>query len=393
MRPPYFHPITRLATCAVLAASALVSCGPASKEKAAGTNDAVQAPATDTSRNQVRILTWADYFSPEVCEEFTRKTGISIEWRYYENLAEMNALLRSEPDAFDVVVLDDMSLSELIETHHLKDIHQPSIPNLKNIDARWMDKPFDKGNRFSVPYMWGTTLVAYRKDKIPNPDQSWNLLWDEKLKGRILMLNEKSDLYAVTLLSLGLQFKDENEQNLLRCTAKLLDQVEKTDARYTDIYEAKDKLVAGDCWAFLAYSGDAAVLVSENPDVGYFIPREGAPLWLDSFAIPKNTPNSGAAHAFIDFMSKPEMAAGNANFLSYATANRAATEFLKPELLSDPAIYPPEEILSRCAFIPIGSFNDTVTNRGMKEIFDPSTPGNWPPPPGPMPRHPPMNRW
>ena len=89
-------------------------------------------------------------------------------------------------------------------------------------------------------------------------------------------------------------------------------QVEKTDARYTDIYEAKDKLVAGDCWAFLAYSGDAAVLVSENPDVGYFIPREGAPLWLDSFAIPKNTPNSGAAHAFIDFMSKPVMAAGNA---------------------------------------------------------------------------------
>ena len=264
----------------------------------------------------------------------------------------MNALLRSEPDAFDVVVLDDMSLSELHRDRSFEGHHQPSIPNLKNIDARWMDKPFDKGNRFSVPYMWGTTLVAYRKDKIPNPEQSWNLLWDEKLKGRILMLNEKSDLYAVTLLSLGLEFKDENEQNLLRCTTKLLDQVEKTDARYTDIYEAKDKLVAGDCWAFLAYSGDAAVWWRKTRIWGISSRRKAPRSGSTASRFRKDTPNSGAAHAFIDFMSKPEMAAGNANFLSYATANRAATEFLKPELLSDPAIYPPEEILSAAPSSP-----------------------------------------
>ena len=320
--------------------------------------------------SRVSVLSWKDYFSPEVCQQFTKDTGIEIDWRYFENLEEMNALLRSEAGAFDIVVLDDMSLAELQQLQILHPLDLARVPNLPNIDPRWLDLPFDRKNQYSVPFMWGTTLVAYRKDKIPEPQKSWGLLWDEKLRGRVVMLTEKSDVYAVTLLSLGLRFTDNTDDNLRRCTEKLKQQAETVDARYTDIYAAKDALLAGDCWAFLAYSGDAAGLVEKDENVDYFIPKEGAPLWLDSFAMPREAPHPEAGYRFINYMTEAKAAAGNANFLSYATANRAARPFLNPDLLANPEINPPEEVLSRCAFIPTGSFDDAVTNRGMKEILD-----------------------
>ena len=324
----------------------------------------------DLTAKTVRILTWRDYFSPEICEQFSKESGLQIEWRYYENLGEMNALLRSEPDGFDVMVVDDMSLTELIETKLLAKIDKNLLPEWKNIDERYTDKYFDPGNAYSVPYMWGTTLVAYRKDKVQNPEESWNLLWDERLKGKILMLNEKSDIYAITLQLLGIGFGAATPENLEKCTAKLLEQVEKVEVDYTDIITAKEKVLTGEYWAFLAYSGDAAILKEENPDIAYFIPREGAPLWLDSFAIPREARNVRGAHAFINFMSRPDIAAENANFLSYATANKAALSMVNEELLQDRAIYPAPEVLSKCDFIPRGSFNDYITNQGMKLIFD-----------------------
>ena len=358
------HKITQFGKWAgvLLLAATLGGCG--NKTASPASSPRASAPA------RVSVLSWKDYFSPEVCEQFTKDTGIEIDWRYYENLEEMNALLRSESGAFDVVVLDDMSLAELQELQILHPLDLARVPHFPNIDPRWINLAFDRGNKYSVPFMWGTTLVAYRKDKITDPVKSWALLWDEKLRGHLLMLTEKSDVYAVTMLSLGLRFSDKTDANLDRCTAKLKQQVESVDVRYMDIYAAKEALLKGDCWAFLAYSGDAAGLVEKDENIAYFIPKEGAPLWLDSFAMPREAPHTEAGYRFIDYMTEAKAAAGNANFLSYATANRAALPFLNPDLLANPEINPPEEVLSRCAFIPTGSFDDEVTNRGMKEILD-----------------------
>jgi spermidine/putrescine-binding protein len=325
----------------------------------------------DGAPPRVCVLTWPDYFSDRACEDFTRETGVRIEWRHFENLGEMNALLRSQRDAFDVVVLDDMSLAEHIELKLLRPIDRASIPNFRHIDPRYRDASFDPGNAFSVPYMWGTTLVAYRKDQIADPGKSWRLLWDPALAGKVLMLNEKQDVYAAALHTLGLPPSSDDAGDLERATGLLLEQVDRAGANYADLETIKTKLQAGECWAAMMYSGDAALIASEDPQIGTFIPVEGAPLWLDSFAIPKEAPRTANAHRFIDFMTRPEIAAENANFLAYATANRAAIPMLDPDLRGDETVFPPPEVLARCQFIPkANEKRDALTNQGMKRLFD-----------------------
>lgn len=304
-------------------------------------------------------------------ERFEKETGIGIRWNYFQNLAQMNGMLRSQPDAYDVVVLDDMSLGELIELQLLRPLPQGGIENFGHIDKRYLDLPFDPGNRYSVPYMWGTTLLAYRKDHISNPQMSWELLWQAELSGHIHMINERQDAYSICLLSMGKDLNSSLPEDLEGATEKLLRQAREVGVVYSDLESLKEKLISGECWAAPLYSGDAALIASENENIGFFIPKEGAPLWLDSFAVPKESRNIDEAIAFMDFMSRPDVAAENANHLAYATANRAALPLLNPELRDDPSVFPPEDVLARCGFIRKATQQrDIITNRGMKRIFD-----------------------
>lgn len=362
--PPRFHVWSTAVASAVLLA--LASCAKAPPQAAPP-----EAVAESNRERTVSVYSWEDYFSPAVCEQFEKETGIRIEWHYFMNLGQMNGMLRSQPEAYDVIVLDDMSLGELIELQLLRPLQKEQLPNLSHIDPRYLDLAFDPGNRYSVPYMWGTTLLAYRKDRIANPEQSWELLWKTGLDGRIHMINERQDAYSIVLLSMGKDLNSSDPADLEAATERLLKQAREVGVAYTDLESLKEKLISGDCLAAPLYSGDAALIASENENIGFFIPREGAPLWLDSFAIPRESRNVEEAMAFMDYMSRPEVAAANANHLSYATANRSALPLLSPELRNDPSVFPPEDVLSRCGFIrKANQERDTITNRGMKRIFD-----------------------
>lgn len=328
-------------------------------------------PLPVPSAKVVSVYSWESYFDPEVCAAFEKETGIKIEWHYFQNLGEMNAQLRSLPDAFDVVILDDMSLGELIELQLLRPLPPSSIPNLTHIDTRYLDLPFDPGNGYSVPYMWGTTLLAYRKDHVENPELSWGLLWNPDYRGKVSMINERQDAFSICLMFLGKDINSSSPEDLAAATDKLVEQVESVHVTYGDLESLKEDMKNGTCWIAPLYSGDAAIIASEDEDIGFFIPREGAPLWLDSFAVPKDSQRLPEAIAFIDFMSRPEMAARNANHLSYATANRSALPLLTAELRENPSVFPPEEVLARCGFIQKATHQrDIHTNQGMKRIFD-----------------------
>ena len=319
----------------------------------------------------VSVFSWESYFEPEVCEKFEKETGIRIEWHYFQNLGEMNAQLRSHPDAFDVVILDDMSLGELIELQLLRPLPPDSVPNLRHIDPRYRDLPFDPGNRFSVPYMWGTTLLAHRKDRVENPEPSWSLLWNPDYRGKVSMINERQDAYSICLLLLGKDLNSSDPADLEAATEKMLEQVEAVHVSYGDLESLKEDMKGDRCWIAPLYSGDAALIATEDENIGFFIPKEGAPLWLDSFAVPKDAQRLPEALAFIDFMSRPEVAARNANHLSYATANRSALPLLSAELRENPTVFPPEEVLARCGFIHKATRErENQTNVGMKRIFD-----------------------
>ncbi|MGK0189377.1 MAG: spermidine/putrescine transport system substrate-binding protein [Verrucomicrobiales bacterium] len=140
----------------------------------------------------LNVLTWEDYVAPEVLEGFTERTGIEVNMRTFENTKELIGELRASSDKHDVVIFDNSSVIRLAETQLLRELDHSALPGMRNLDKKFVDLAIatDKGNRFSIPYLWGSTLVAYRKDKIENPEPSFELLFDERLKGKVLMLDD-----------------------------------------------------------------------------------------------------------------------------------------------------------------------------------------------------------
>lgn len=330
---------------------------------------------TESVEEEVRemvLLTWSDdYIAPEVVAGFVEETGIEVQMDYFESIEEMMGKLASDPSRYDVVMVDDVTLVELAETKMFLPLDHEKLPNFENLDSRYVDQHFDPGNRYSVPYVWGTNLIAYRNDKIEDHDHSWNLLWDEDLKGKVVMLESEADLYSVALLSMGYSVNSQDEVELDRCTEKLISQAKNNEAVYSDLFTAMDLLVSGEAWASLMYSGDAALLAEEDPNISFFIPKEGAPLWMDNFAVSRDAQNVDEAHAFLNHLLRAEAAAENANFLWSGSPNAAAGELLDPELVSDTNINPPIEILQNCDFYASPSAGrNAIMNQGMKRILD-----------------------
>lgn len=350
----------------LLAAIGFSSCG---EKKATIANETPLAE--ETSEREVVVFTWEEYFDPEVISQFEEESGIHVRFEYFDSLGALTGELQSQPDAFDVVVVDDVTLLELVDVRMVQKLDRDLVPNLANFDQRYLDQQFDPGNQFSVPYLWGTTLIAVNSEKIPDPEPSWNILWDPKFKGRVALMDEKDDLYASALLSLGLPMDTEDPEHLEAATRRLEDQVTKVKPDFLSLEDIKDRLLAGECDVACLYSGDAAIIAEEDERISYFIPKEGAPLWMDNFVIAKEAGNVKEAHAFINFLSRGDIAAQNANYLWYATPNKAAKSLLSKDLMDDDSVNPPQDVLDRCALHARPSLaRIKIMNRGMREIFD-----------------------
>ncbi|NNE90582.1 MAG: spermidine/putrescine ABC transporter substrate-binding protein [Verrucomicrobiales bacterium] len=336
-------------------------------------NPAPDGAGAETADNKQKLVvfTWEDYIDEEVVAQFTEETGVNVEFEYYDNLIQMKALLRSQPDKYDVVVVDDYNLAELIDRKLVREIDSAEIPNVKNIDELYLNRDFDPQNQYSVPYLWGSLLVAYRTDKIADPEQSWNLLMDEQYKGKVALFEDKDDLFTAALLANGYSANTENVEEIRKTGSRLVEAAKSNAPLLTDIDIATEKLVAGEIWATMCYSGDALVLADENENVGCFIPSEGAPLWVDSFAVVRDAHNPQNAMKFIDFMSRGDIAARNAEYLWTATPNKVAMDLLDEEFKGDTTIFPPKELMAKCEFYGLPTpRRERETNQIMKDLID-----------------------
>lgn len=332
-------------------------------------DDAAPQPLKDAS--PLVILTWDEYFSPEIVAEFEKETGIPVEFVTFTNLDEMDALLRSRPADFDLLIASGGVVADLIELGFAQAIDLTKIEGLDNIDARFLDLHFDPKNQYSLPYMWGTTLIAYRSDKIEAPETSWRSLWNPAYKDRVLMLDDGFDVYAAALVANGEDLNSQDQSAIESATDHLLNQVDSIGSRFVDIFEVREKLLSGECWISMTYSSDAAVLAEEEENISYFIPDEGAPLWVDSFVIPRESTNQEAAHRFLEYFCRPDVAAANSNELWSASVNKKARPLISKEVLDDPTIYLSEEVLSRCRFDSQTSpERQLLVNQGLKRVFD-----------------------
>ena len=319
----------------------------------------------------VKLLSWSEYFDPQVIEQFTKDTGFDVDYITYEDPDEVEARLASEPGKFDVVIADDLSINRLSELRLIQAIDDKLLQNSSNISDEYVGKKFDPTNDYSLPYMWGTTLIAYRSDKIEQPEKTWKSLWNKKYKDRVMLIDDRVEGLGISMLSNGLPINSSIPEHIESASAQIVDGVEKIGLRVGSDADVRAGLLSGDVWIASCYSGDAAMIALENENIQFFIPDEGAPLWMDNFSIASDSTNVSGAHQFVDYMLRKDSAAKNANFTWYGTTNSGALSLIDKELLEDETINPPESVRSLCQFYfaPDGD-RDVLLNKAWGKVVD-----------------------
>ena len=298
------------------------------------------------SKVTLNVLNWGDYIDPDLLRQFEDETGISIKYTTMTSNEEMLVKLASADNIYDVCFPSDYLIEKLAADDLLYPINKANIPNLSNIDPRFLDLSFDPGNTYSVPYMWGTVGILYNKTMVTDPVDSWNILWDEKYAGQILMYDSMRDTIGITLKKLGLDINTRNEADILAAQEALIAQKPLVRAYLTD--DIKMELINGSAAMGVVYSGDAVYCISENPDLAYVVPKEGSNVWFDNIIIPKTSKHTAEAEQFINFLCDAKVAAQNSDYIGFSTPNAEALKLMDPAYAADPTYNPPQDVLDRC---------------------------------------------
>jgi spermidine/putrescine transport system substrate-binding protein len=298
---------------------------------------------------ELLVFNWSDYIDPELMDEFEEQTGARLVYDNYSSDSELETRLLTGGGDYDIVVPSDRSMPALLGKDALQPIDLALLPNLKCIDPKFLDTPFDPKNRFSVPYFWGTVAVGVRSDHVANPPLSFEPLFDPRNRDHITMLDDGEHAVAMALLHLSLPMNSVSDDDLAAAKRLLLEQRPLVRAYTSDSY--KEKLITGEAWSSLGWSGDLRQAADEEPAIRVLVPQKGTTMWLDSLALCKGAKHSELAHRFINFLLEPEIAARNAQFVHYATPNQNALQLLPGSVRNDPTIYPPPAVLDRCGWL------------------------------------------
>lgn len=295
------------------------------------------------------LLIWEQYLTPGIIERFEAKTGATVAVTEVENSEELKQRIAAAPAAFDVVVADEKTLGELIALRLLRPL-DTSLLGEQALDIEtFLSSPTDSGVRYSIPYLWGLTVLAARSGLFDEHEASWSLLWREDL--RIAVLDEPLDLVWLALLSLGHDPAKATKMQIDEAADRIAKRFPKLTDHMMDVLSGLDALESGEIDLMVTYNGDALSRAAGNADIEVALPKEGAPLWMDSFAVASDAPSPRLAHRFIKFMSSPEVSAETSSSLFYATPNPQARAALSPSLLQNPVLYPAAAEMERCTFM------------------------------------------
>lgn len=291
----------------------------------------------------VNVYNWGDYIDMDVLKQFEDEYGIRVLYDTYATNEDLYVKVKQGGSSYDVIIPSDYMLERMKNEGLLQTVNMDNIPNLSNVEDRFLNLDYDVNNEYSVPYMWGTVGIIYNTTMVDKPLESWADLWDEQHKGKIVMLNSQRDTLMVALLKLGYSMNTRNIDELNQAKDELIKQKPLVYAYLGD--EVKDIMVGGDAAIAVVWSGDAVTMKGNNPDLEYVIPSEGTNLWFDAMAIPKNAKNKDAAEKFIDFMTRPDIAAKNAEYIGYSSPIPEAVKLLPEEMQNDKDAYPDDSAL------------------------------------------------
>jgi spermidine/putrescine transport system substrate-binding protein len=317
--------------------------------KAAGALGAVAAlPRSGWAEEEKKLnfYNWDTYTGETTLQTFNEKTGIEVSLDLYANNEELFAKLKEGNPGYDVIVPSNDMVETMLAVGLLQSLDHSKIPNIANIDPAFSDPKYDPGLKHTLPYMWGTLGIGYRKSKVKEAPTSWKVLFDsDEYSGRIALLADMRPVLGLALKYLGFSMNSTNPDEIAKARDLIIKQKPHIKAFAPD--EGQNMLIAGDVDLVMEWNGDIVQVMSEDDDLDYVVPIEGTDVWTDNLAIPNDAPHPENAHAFLNHIHDKAVNAEIANTIRYATANLAARELVNPEDLNNQRIYPPSNVVAK----------------------------------------------
>ena len=329
-----------------------------------------KAAAADTGVT-INVYNWGQYISDgtdgylDVNAAFTEATGIEVNYMTFETNESLYTKLKTGGSSYDIIVPSDYMAGRLIDEGLVQPLDFSNIPNYQYINEAYKNTAYDPNNAYSVPYTWGTVGVIYNKKYVDEADiGSWDLLWNDKYAGKILMFDNNRDAFAIAESRLGYSLNTTDSVAMTAC-AELLKQQKPVVQQYV-MDQIFDKMTREEAWIAPYYAGDYLTMLEDNPDLGFYFPEEGFNLFIDCMMIPSSAEHKAEAEAYINFLLSPEVCGENLDYLGYSATEDAAKEYMDPEMSSNDIAYPSAETLARSeAFL----YLPTESNQLMDSLW------------------------
>ena len=324
-------------------------------------------------RVTINVYNWGQYISEgddgciDVIALFEeRYPNIRVNYATFDSNETMYTKMAGGGITVDVIIPSDYMVGRLIEENMLLELDYSNIPNADYVDARFRNTDYDPENKYSVPYTWGTVGIIYNDKYVDAADVTgWELLWNEKYAGKILMFDNSRDAFGIAQNLLGYSLNTQDPQELLACAEKLAQQRPVVQQYIMD--QVFDLMENEEAYIAPYYAGDYLTMAGENEHLQFYLPEDqGFNLFIDAMCIPTCAKNKKEAELFINFLCDPEIAGGNMDWICYGTPISAAKAYMDPEVVNDPRAYPPDETLDRgTGYIAL----PRSTTRLMEELF------------------------
>lgn len=335
--------LLNLSICIVIVAALFVGCSKKPKE-------------------EINFLNYGENIDQETVKEFEKQYGIKVNIETFDDMETMYQKISSGGVKYDVILVSDALMPRMIKNNLVQELNKDNIPNIYQMDEEYLNLEIDPGNKYSVPYMFGTVGLIYNKDVVKEKVDSWDILWDEKYKNKIFMFDTYRDTIGVALKKLGYSLNSTDPKEIEEAKELLLSQRKLVDPIY-GVDNGTTMIPAGESDINMIWSGEGLNLQEENPNLVYVVPKEGANFWIDSLCIPSNAKNVSGAEKFINFVSDKESALRIADEIGYTTPNKEARLEQPESIKNNPNAYMPKEIMDRCEI-----YKDFPM--GVKKIYD-----------------------
>lgn len=356
---------------------AMAGCAQMATLSQTGTNGGNSTGSDSTAGNNgeevtINVYNWGQYIAEgdegamDVIAEFEAAyPNIHVNYTTYDSNETMYSKLKTGGISVDVIIPSDYMIARLIDEDMLLPLDFDNIPNYQYIDEAYKNTAYDPDNVYSIPYTWGTVGIIYNTKYVDAADVGgWELLWNEKYAGKILMFGNSRDAFGIAQYLLGYDVNTTDDAELQACADKLIEQRPLVQQYVMD--EIFDLMENEEAWIAPYYAGDYLLMADENPDLAFYHPSQGFNFFIDAMCIPSCAQNKEAAETFINFLCDPEIAGGNMDWIGYGTPESAAKEYMDPDMVNSEIAYPPQEVLGKgTTFL----FLPQETNQRMEELW------------------------